>query len=76
MPDDIIMAKGEYGDGIYFIDEGEAQIIAADGRKIIQTLQKGSFIGDTATLIGQKLIFSLKAKTFVLIKEISKADLA
>lgn len=35
MPDDIIMAKGEYGDGIFFIDEGEAQIIAADGKKII-----------------------------------------
>ena len=50
-------------------------MLGVDGKKVIKTLQKGSYVGDLATLIGAKRNVSVRAKTFVLIKEISKQDL-
>jgi len=75
MPDDLIMTRGEVGQHIFFFEEGEAVVLGPDGKRIIKMLQKGSYIGDLATLIGARRNVSVKAKTFVLIKEISKEDL-
>jgi CRP-like cAMP-binding protein len=75
MPDDLIMTRGELGNHIYFFVEGSALVLGPDNTKIIRTLEPGDYIGELATLIGATRNVSVRANSFVLVKEISKAEI-
>jgi small-conductance mechanosensitive channel len=49
-PDEHIVQKGEFGDSLYIVMEGEARVVMPDGRRV--ELQAGSYFGEMGLLGG------------------------
>ena len=66
---DFIVSQGEEGNGMYFIMEGEVEIIVENKtpaeKKLIRLLQKGEFFGEICMFAKQNRIASARAKTDV-----------
>lgn len=75
MPDDYIMTIGEIGNHMYFVLEGTVLFYGADDKHVIEELGSGSYIGEKATMLGMPRNVSVRAKTFVLVKEISREEI-
>ena len=59
LPGDYIINKGEIGEQMYFIVDGEVLIIAADKQTVVTKLKKGQYFGEIA------IFFSTKRTSYV-----------
>jgi len=60
-PGDFVMQTGQYGRNMYFISRGTVDIIAPDGKTVVNTLTKGDFFGELALLFVQPRTASVRA---------------
>ena len=56
MPGDYIIYKDQIGEEMYFIVEGQVQIIAADKQTVLKTLSKGNYFGEIAIFMNSRRI--------------------
>ena len=75
MPGDYIILKDQIGEEMYFIIEGQAQVIAADKTTILGNLKKGSYFGEIAIFMKTKRMAYVQAKTFCIISCLKKKDI-
>lgn len=59
LPHDYIINKGEIGEEMYFIVDGEVLIIASDKSTVVTKLRKGQYFGEIA------IFFSTKRTSYV-----------
>jgi voltage-gated potassium channel len=60
-PGDYIFRAGQFGRHMYFISRGRVDIIAADGRTLLNTISAGDFFGEIALLFSQPRTASVRA---------------
>ena len=60
-PGDYVFRAGQYGRNMYFISRGTVEIIAADGKTVVNTLHAGNFFGELALLFSQPRTASVRA---------------
>jgi len=75
MPGDYIIYKDQIGEEMYFIVEGQVQIIAADKQTVLKTLSKGNYFGEIAIFMHTKRISYVQAKEFCVVSVLRKTDL-
>ncbi len=72
LPDDYIIRQGEYGDCMYFLSNGDVEVLVS-GQKVAQ-LGAGSPFGEAALLQGEKRNASVRALSYCDVYRLSKAD--
>ena len=72
MPGDYIIRQGGYGDRMYFLSEGDVEVVVDDTR--VASLGPGSPFGETALLQGENRMASVRALSYCDLYELSKAD--
>ncbi|CEM28247.1 unnamed protein product [Vitrella brassicaformis CCMP3155] len=75
MPADYICVKGDYGDEMYFIEEGKVLIYSADESSILHSLGPGDFLGELSLMRGQMRSCSVQADSFCLVLGLKKQHL-
>lgn len=74
----VIFQEGEFGDGVYLIDEGVVEISGAMPEskcRILSTLGKGSFFGEMAVVDEQPRSATAKAKTAIRARFFSREEI-
>ncbi len=72
LPDDYIIRQGEYGDCMYFLSNGDVEVVVNGVR--VATLGQGSPFGETALIQGEKRMASIRALTYCDVYKLSKTD--
>jgi ATP-binding cassette subfamily B protein len=72
MPGDYIVRVGEYADKMYFIKEGEVEILATDNKTRIGILRSGAYFGEIGLLLTQKRTVTVRALTLCIFETINK----
>jgi voltage-gated potassium channel len=72
LPADYIIRQGEYGDCMYFLSNGDVEVLVNSVR--VATLGQGSPFGETALIQGEKRMASIRALTYCDVYKLSKAD--
>lgn len=72
LPDDYIIRQGEYGDCMYFLSNGDVEVIVNGSR--VASLVQGSPFGETALIQGEKRMASIRAVSYCDVYKLSKAD--
>jgi hypothetical protein len=72
LPDDYIIRQGEYGDCMYFLSNGDVEVVVNSQR--VATLGQGSPFGETALIQGEKRMASVRALTYCDVYKLSKTD--
>ncbi|MGD0727519.1 MAG: cyclic nucleotide-binding domain-containing protein [Spirochaetia bacterium] len=72
LPDDYIIRQGELGDCMYFLSEGDVEVLVG-GAKVAQ-LGAGSPFGETALIKEENRNASIRALTYCDVYKLSKAD--
>jgi hypothetical protein len=72
LPDDFIIREGASGDCMYFLDEGEAEVLI--GNRRVSLLAVGSAFGETALIRDEKRNASIRAITYCHAYMLSKED--
>ncbi|MGB0935104.1 MAG: mechanosensitive ion channel family protein [Alphaproteobacteria bacterium] len=75
---DAIIMEGDSGDSMFIIGEGSVVVTKKKGKSgetILAHLGPGQFFGDMALLLGEKRSATVRAKTDVVVFEITKASL-
>ena len=72
MPGDCIIRQGEFGDCMYFLTEGDVEVLV-NGMKVA-ALGQGSHFGETAILQGEKRMASVCALSYCDVYQLSKKD--
>jgi hypothetical protein len=72
LPDDYIIRQGEYGDCMYFLSNGDVEILVNGVR--VASLGQGSPVGETALIQGEKRMASVRALSYCDAYKLSKAD--
>jgi hypothetical protein len=72
LPDDYIIRQGEYGDCMYFLSNGDVEVLVNGTR--VASLGQGSPFGETALLQGEKRMASIRALTYCDVYKLSKSD--
>uniref|UniRef100_A0A7S1KDZ0 Cyclic nucleotide-binding domain-containing protein n=2 Tax=Vitrella brassicaformis TaxID=1169539 RepID=A0A7S1KDZ0_9ALVE len=75
MPADYICVKGDYGDEMYFIEEGKVLIYSTDESSILHSLGPGDFFGELSLMRGQMRSCSVQADSFCLVLVLKKQHL-
>jgi voltage-gated potassium channel len=73
LPDDYIIRQGEYGDCMYFLSNGDVEVVVNGVR--VASLGQGSPFGETALIQGEKRNASIRALTYCDVYKLSKNDL-
>jgi CRP-like cAMP-binding protein len=60
---------------MYFVIEGQVQVIAGDKRTVLKTLGKGNFFGEIALFMKIKRMAYVSAKTPCIIGILKKTDI-
>jgi len=74
MAGDYITMVGEFADEMYFIKEGEVEVLATDGKTRIAILREGAYFGEIGLLITGKRSVNVRALTFCVFEVINKND--
>jgi hypothetical protein len=72
LPDDYIIRQGEYGDCMYFLSNGDVEVLVNSVR--VASLGQGSPFGETALIQGEKRMASIRALSYCDVYKLSKAD--
>ena len=72
LPDDYIIRQGEYGDCMYFLSNGDVEVLVNGAR--LATLGQGSPFGETALIQGEKRTASIRALSYCDVYKLAKAD--
>ena len=72
MPGDFIVRVGEYANEMYFIKEGEVEILATDNNTRIGILGPGAYFGEIGLLLTQKRTVTVRALTLCIFATINK----
>jgi len=72
LPDDYIIRQGEYGDCMYFLSNGDVEVLVNGVR--VASLGQGSPFGETALIQGEKRMASIRALSYCDVYKLSKAD--
>jgi hypothetical protein len=72
LPDDYIIRQGELGDCMYFLSEGDVEVLVG-GTKVAQ-LGTGSPFGETALIQEENRNASIRALTYCDVYKLSKSD--
>ncbi|MGA2974596.1 MAG: cyclic nucleotide-binding domain-containing protein [Spirochaetia bacterium] len=72
LPDDYIIRQGEFGDCMYFLSNGDVEVVVNGVR--VATLGQGSPFGETALIQGEKRMASIQALTYCDVYKLSKND--
>jgi hypothetical protein len=73
LPDDYIIRQGEFGDCMYFLSNGDVEVVVNGQR--VATLGQGSPFGETALIQGEKRNASIRALSYCDVYKLSKGDL-
>lgn len=72
LPEDYVILQGEYGDCMYFLSNGDVEVIV-NGQKVA-TLGQGSPFGETALTVAEKRNASVRAITYCDVYKLAKSD--
>ena len=72
LPDDYIIRQGEYGDCMYFLSNGDVEVLVNGSR--VASLGQGSPFGETALIQGEKRMASIRALSYCEVYKLSKTD--
>jgi hypothetical protein len=72
LPDDYIIRQGEYGDCMYFLSNGDVEVLVNGVR--VAALGQGSPFGETALIQGEKRMASIRAVDYCDVYKLSKSD--
>jgi voltage-gated potassium channel len=72
LPDDYIIRQGEFGDCMYFLSNGDVEVLVNSVR--VASLGQGSPFGETALIQGEKRMASIRALSYCDVYKLSKAD--
>ncbi|MGA2641185.1 MAG: cyclic nucleotide-binding domain-containing protein [Spirochaetia bacterium] len=72
LPDDYIIRQGEYGDCMYFLSNGDVEVLVNGVR--VASLGQGSPFGETALIQGEKRMASIRALSYCDVYKLIKAD--
>ncbi|MGA2479017.1 MAG: cyclic nucleotide-binding domain-containing protein [Spirochaetia bacterium] len=72
LPDDYIIRQGEYGDCMYFLSNGDVEVLVNGVR--VAALGQGSPFGETALIQGEKRMASIRALDYCDVYKLSKSD--
>jgi hypothetical protein len=72
LPDDYIIRQGEYGDCMYFLSNGEVEVVVNGVR--VATLGQGSPFGETALIQGENRMASIRALSYCDVYKLAKSD--
>mmetsp|Transcript_9007 Transcript_9007/g.12274 ORF Transcript_9007/g.12274 Transcript_9007/m.12274 type:complete len:128 (-) Transcript_9007:866-1249(-) len=75
LPSDYIINKGELGEEMYFIVDGEVKVIAGDKQTVVAKLFKGQYFGEIAIFLSTKRTSYVQADTFCILNSLKKTDL-
>jgi voltage-gated potassium channel len=73
LPDDYIILQGEFGDCMYFLSNGDVEVVV--NGVPVATLGQGSPFGETALIQGERRNASIRALTYCDVYKLSKPDL-
>ena len=72
LPDDFIILQGEFGDCMYFLSNGDVEVLVNGVR--VASLGQGSPFGETALIQGEKRMASIRALSYCDVYKLLKAD--
>ena len=72
LPADYIIRQGEFGDCMYFLSEGDVEVLVGDTK--VAQLDAGSPFGETALIQGERRMASIRALSYCDVYKLSKAD--
>ena len=72
LPDDYIIRQGEFGDCMYFLSNGDVEVVVNGVR--VASLGQGSPFGETALIQGENRMASVRALTYCDVYKLSKID--
>ncbi len=72
LPGDYIIRQGEYGDCMYFLSEGDVEVLVGDTK--VAQLGGGSPFGETALIQGERRMASVRALSYCDVYKLSKTD--
>eukprot|EP00002_Diphylleia_rotans_P003759 TRINITY_DN1264_c0_g1_i3.p1 TRINITY_DN1264_c0_g1~~TRINITY_DN1264_c0_g1_i3.p1 ORF type:complete len:1055 (-),score=225.55 TRINITY_DN1264_c0_g1_i3:347-3511(-) len=71
---DYIIRQGEIGREMYFIVQGEVDVVSADEKVVYAVLREGSYFGEIALLFAARRIASVKARGYCDLLVLTKDD--
>lgn len=72
LPGDFIIRQGEYGDCMYFLCEGDVEVLVNEQR--VAVLGQGSPFGETALIQGEKRTASIRALNYCDVYRLSRQE--
>lgn len=72
-PGELVIRKGDIGNEMYFLVQGEVDVVGGDGQ-VIAHLGPGSFFGETSLLLSEPRNASIRATTYCELFVLEKAD--
>ena len=72
LPADYIIRQGEFGDCMYFLSEGDVEVLVGDTK--VAQLGGGSPFGETALIQGERRMASIRAVTYCDVYKLAKTD--
>ena len=74
-PNELIVHRGDEGKSLFFIVDGEAEIISSDGQTIFDTVGSGTFFGEVALFFDIKRTADVRSKNVTTVFELDKSSL-
>jgi hypothetical protein len=73
LPGDFILKAGEHGRDMFFLSQGRAEVLSADGATVYDTLEEGDFFGEIALFLNQPRTASVRALDYCYLYRLDRA---
>ena len=74
MAGDFVVRVGDTAEEMFFIKQGEVEVLATDNKTRIAILREGAYFGEIGLLVTQQRTVSVKALTVCVFEVLNKAD--